>query len=124
MIKSLKIYNKHHHGAWKGMHMIEMETLGSRLKKLRIDKKLKQWQMADLIGVNKKQISAYENDTRQPSYDILIRIAQIFSVSTDYLLGCRLTRTIEAEGLTTAEYHLINQLVEGMIEKNKHLHDI
>ena len=105
--------------------MIEMETLGSRLKKLRIDKKLKQWQMADLIGVNKKQISAYENDTRQPSYDIfIIRIAQIFSVSTDYLLGCRLTRTIEAEGLTTAEYHLINQLVEGMIEKNKHLHDI
>lgn len=113
-----------YHGAWKGMHMIEKETLGNRLKKLRLDKQLKQWQMADLIGVNKKQISAYENDTRQPSYDILVRIAQIFSVSTDYLLGCRLTRTIEAEGLTTAEFHRVNQLVSSMVEKNKQLQDI
>ncbi len=115
---------RHHHGAWKGMHMIEKETLGSRLKKLRLDKKLKQWQMADLIGVNKKQVSAYENDTRQPSYEILVRIAQIFSVSTDYLLGCKRTRTIEAEGLTTAEFLLVNQLVSTMVEKNRRLQDI
>ena len=64
-----------------------IDSLGYRLKQLRQERKLKQGQVADIIGVNKRQISAYENDSRQPSYDILIRLAVLYHVSTDYLLG-------------------------------------
>ena len=49
-----------------------IDSLEYRLKQLRQERKLKQGQVADIIGVNKRQISAYENDSRQPSYDIQI----------------------------------------------------
>ena len=38
--------------------------------------------------MTKSAISSYENGSRLPSYDILIKISRIFKVSTDYLLGC------------------------------------
>ena len=61
-------------------------TFASRLRQLRLDKNLRQEQVAKLIGVNKSAISTYENNTRQPSFDILVRLATLYRVSTDYLL--------------------------------------
>lgn len=101
------------------MHMID--SLGSRLKQLRQDKKLRQEQVADLIGVNKKQVSAYENDSRQPSYDILVRFAQLYRVSTDYLLGCNQKMTIDVSGLSATDFAIITDLVADLTEKNKKL---
>lgn len=101
-----------------------IDSLGSRLKQLRQDKKLRQEQVADLIGVNKKQVSAYENDSRQPSYDILVRFAVLYRVSTDYLLGCNQKKTIDVSGLTSTEFALVSELVADMTEKNKRLDDV
>jgi len=92
-----------------------IDSLGYRLKQLRQERKLKQGQVADIIGVNKRQISAYENDSRQPSYDILIRLAVLYQVSN---------RTLDVSGLTRAEYTMIADLVESMSEKNKKLEDM
>lgn len=99
------------------MHMID--SLGSRLRQLRTMKKLRQEQVANLISVNKKAVSAYENDARQPSYDILIRFANLYRVSTDYLLGCTSNKTLDVTGLTVKELALITELVLVMQEKNK-----
>ena len=66
--------------------------LSTRLRQLRMDKQLRQDQVARLVGVSKGAISAYETDIRQPSYDILIRLANLYRVSTDYLLGREDTR--------------------------------
>ena len=102
-----------------------IDSLGYRLKQLRQERKLKQGQVADIIGVNKRQINAYENDSRQPSYDILIRLAVLYHVSTDYLLGFQVSnRTLGVSGLTRAEYTMIADLVESMSEKNKKLEDM
>ena len=60
-------------------------TFASRLKQLRLNKNLRQEQVANLIGVNKSAISTYENNTRQPSFEILVRLATLYRVSTDYL---------------------------------------
>ena len=104
-------------------HMID--SLGYRLKQLRQEKNLKQSQVADIIGVNKNQISAYENNARQPSYDILIRLAVLYHVSTDYLLGFQVSnRILDVSGLTRSEYTMIAALVESMSEKNKKLEEI
>ena len=59
-------------------------NFGNRLKTLRIKKKLTQQQLADLLGLTKSVISAYENGLRYPAYDVLIKIARIFKVSTDF----------------------------------------
>ncbi|MDD3184553.1 MAG: helix-turn-helix transcriptional regulator [Anaerostipes sp.] len=101
-----------------------IDTLGSRLRQLRQSKKLRQEQVADLIGLNKSAISAYETNTRQPSYDILIRLATLYRVSTDYLLGCQGNRMIDVSNLTEAEFALITELVADMTEKNKRLEEL
>ena len=68
--------------------------LSVRLKQLRLDKQLRQEQVARLVGVSKGAISAYETDIRQPSYDVLIRLANLYRVSVDYLLGITDDRTL------------------------------
>ena len=48
---------------------------------------LSQEQLARLLGVDRSTISSYESNVRQPPLDTLSRIADVFGVSTDYLLG-------------------------------------
>ena len=64
-----------------------MVDFGKKLKELRINAKLTQAQLGELIGVTKSVISFYELQERSPSPDVLIKLSQVFHVSTDYLLG-------------------------------------
>ena len=93
--------------------------LSVRLKQLRLDKQLRQEQVARLVGVSKGAISAYETDIRQPSYDVLIRLANLYRVSVDYLLGRTNDRTLDISGLTTHEAAMISELVASMTMKNQ-----
>ena len=95
-----------------------IELLGDRLKELRTICRYSQSKVASIIGVNKKQISAYENNIRQPSYDILLRFASLYRVSTDYLLGYTEKRTLDISELSRLEAHLISELVHDMSKKN------
>ena len=93
--------------------------LSVRWKQLRLDKQLRQEQVARLVGVSKGAISAYETDIRQPSYDVLIRLANLYRVSVDYLLGRTDDRTLDISGLTTHEAAMISELVASMTMKNR-----
>ena len=64
-----------------------MINFGNKLKLLRLQDNMTQEQLAQKLNLTKSVISAYETGLRLPSYDVLIRIAKIFNVSTDYLLG-------------------------------------
>jgi hypothetical protein len=103
------------------MHMIT--NLSVRLRQLRLDKRLRQDQVARLVGVSKGAISAYETDIRQPSYDVLIRLANLYRVSADYLLGRTDDRTLDISGLTAREVVMITELVASMSAKNKKLEE-
>ena len=99
-----------------------IETMGERLKRLRLDKKLRQEQLAQRLGVSISTVSSYEMDVRQPPYDILAKYAAIFRVSADYLIGGSSSdATINAAGLNQEELHLITGLVDDLTEKNKQL---
>ena len=98
--------------------------LSMRLRQLRVDKHLRQEQVANLIGVTKGAVSAYENDIRQPPYDVLIRLANLYRVSTDYLLGRQDMRTLDISGLTSAEAVAISDLVASMTAKNQKLEEL
>ena len=58
-----------------------------RLKELRVERTLSQVQLAKAIGVSQRSISNWENGERQTDYETLEKVAEFFSVSTDYLLG-------------------------------------
>jgi transcriptional regulator with XRE-family HTH domain len=98
-------------------------SIGTRLKELRQNKNLRQDQLAELIGVSKSTVSSYENEGRQPSYDILVSLARVFRVSTDYLLGLTDSKNIDVSGLTEHEVNVICELVSMMAEKNERLNE-
>lgn len=97
--------------------------LSTRLKQLRLDKRLRQEQVARLVGVSKGAISAYETDIRQPSYDVLIRLANLYRVSTDYLLGRTDNRSLDISDLTAHEAAIVSELVASMTAKNQKLEE-
>lgn len=91
-----------------------MVNFGNVLKTLRLKKGMTQAQLAQKLGVTKSVISAYETGLRLPSYDILIHIAKLFNVSTDYLLGMENKREIDLSGLTEDEITALLALIKAM----------
>jgi len=91
-------------------------SIGEQIKRLRTSKKMTQSELSNRINVTKATISAYENGTRQPSYDILIKIAAFFNVSTDYLLGLE-KPSVNYEGLSDREIRAIMNIVDVLREK-------
>jgi Predicted transcriptional regulators len=64
-----------------------MKIFAERLRELRKLHKINQSKLAEVLSINQRQISYYENDTNEPSLESLIALADYFSVSVDYLLG-------------------------------------
>lgn len=58
-----------------------------KLKELRIDSGKTQKEIADYLNVKQNTYSQYENGKRQVPIDALIRLAEFYDVSVDYLLG-------------------------------------
>ena len=58
-----------------------------RLKKLRKARKISQLKLALDLNMNQNSISRYENCEREADYETLIKFADYFDVSLDYLLG-------------------------------------
>ena len=63
-----------------------MNKFHERLKELRKERQIKQSELAALLSVDQRTISNWENGLREPDYNMLIKIASVFEVSTDYLL--------------------------------------
>lgn len=61
--------------------------IGERLKKLRKSRGFEAQYIAKLLNVAKSTYSGYENNKSVPNYETLKKLADIFNVSTDYLLG-------------------------------------
>jgi len=78
-----------------------------RLREIRCNRKLTQKQVADQIGCSPGAYSKYENGDREPSIDILNRLADFYGVSVDYLIG---RDVLEHRALTTFEKELIQRL--------------
>ena len=57
-----------------------------RLRELRLARKMSQQRLAIELSMSQNTISSYENCEREPGIDELIRIADYFNVSLDYLL--------------------------------------
>ncbi|MBE5756729.1 MAG: helix-turn-helix transcriptional regulator [Clostridiales bacterium] len=60
-----------------------------RIKELRVENKLNQGKLAEILGVKQSCVSKWERGETLPDIEMLISIAEAFSVSTDYLLGVK-----------------------------------
>lgn len=91
---------------------------GSKLKELRTQAGLTQLQLAQRMGITKSVVSFYELQERIPSPDVLIKLAGIFHVSTDYLLGLDKRETIDISGLAKEDVAIMRTLAESLRKKN------
>lgn len=91
----------------------------NRLRELRTQAGLTQLQLAQQLGITKSVISFYELSERAPSPDVLIRIARIFHVSTDYLLGLDKKETLDISGLDKSDIALLRALTDSLRQKAK-----
>lgn len=90
-----------------------------RIKYLRQTRDLTQVQLAVKLGVAKQSISNWENDNIMPSVEMLEKIADFFSVSTDYLLGREKRKnedgsTIDVAGLSPHQIEHIMLIIEDL----------
>ena len=58
-----------------------------RLKELRARYRISQAELASKLGVAQQTVASWETDKSSPNYSLLTKIAQIFNVSSDYMLG-------------------------------------
>ena len=58
-----------------------------QLKNLRVENNLSRAQLAEKLNVSVRLVSYWENGERECDFDMLIKIANLFAVSIDYLLG-------------------------------------
>ncbi len=88
--------------------------LGERIRQLRTARNISQVTLARHLSVTKQSVSNWENDNIQPSIDMLVQIAQYFSVSTDYLLGLDDHRYLEIKGLSDETVSHIQQIIDDI----------
>ena len=89
------------------------------LKNLRTSKGLTQTQLAQRLWLNKSIISAYENETRVPSLEALIKLSNEFNVSMEYLLGIEREKTIDVTGLNEEQLAVVSSLIELLKKEGK-----
>ncbi|MCQ6530528.1 helix-turn-helix domain-containing protein [Bacillus mycoides] len=70
---------------------------GQRLKALRLEKGMTQQQLADVLEIEKSNISRFESGKQSPSSENTVKMAKLFNVSVDYLLGLSAHKTLDKE---------------------------
>ncbi len=93
--------------------------LNERIKHLRTARGLSQVELARMLNVTKQSVSNWENDNIQPSIEMLVNLAKVFSVSSDYLLGLDNRRYIDVSGLLEIEATHIQQLIDDIIQRKQ-----
>lgn len=84
---------------------------GYRLKKLRKNKRMTQEGAATRLGVSKTTISGYENNVKNPSLETLTKLASLYGVSTDYILGLEKRKMVAIDGLSASQEEIIRRLI-------------
>ncbi len=90
---------------------------GERIKELRTSLGFNQVEMAKALSVSKQSISNWENSNILPSIDMLERIADMYSVSTDYLLGRTDNRTLDVTGLNPKQIRHLQCIINDLRDK-------
>lgn len=89
---------------------------GERIGQLRRSRSLSQVELAGLLHVSKQTVSNWENNNILPSIEMLVKIADVFAVSTDFLLERDNRCYLEITGLSDRQLAHIRQIIEDILE--------
>lgn len=92
-----------------------MAAFGELLAELRMDRKMTQKELANILHVSIGTISNYEKGVHFPDVEKLLNLADYFQVTTDYLLGrcaCKISPDVFAEPVV--EGKTVGELIRGL----------
>lgn len=92
--------------------------IAEKVKFLREQKQMTQTDLAKKLNITRSSVNAWEMGISVPSTQYIVELANLFSVSTDYLLGVEKTSTIDISGLTEKDIEIIYSLAEHLKTKN------
>ena len=94
-------------------------VLAERLKMLRTERNFTQDLISKRISISRSMIASYELGVRQPSLEVLVSLARLYRVSTDYLLGVEDTRPIVIYGLDERQAAVINEMADLLADNTQ-----
>lgn len=92
--------------------------VADRIRFLRERMQLTQTELSKKLGITRSSVNAWEMGISIPFTQYIVELADIFSVSTDYLLNVNSTSTISVRGLTERDVALVYELVAHLRNKN------
>ena len=95
--------------------------IGDKIRNLRTNAKMTQPELAEKLGVSRSAIASYENNSRQPSSQIIVKLSQIFNISTDYFLTDSRHEIVDISGLTNSQKKAVHDLIKAFKFANDEL---
>lgn len=92
--------------------------VADRIKFLREQMQLTQTDLSKRLGITRSSVNAWEMGISTPSTQYIVELAEIFSVSTDYLLNISTSATVSVQGLTEDDVDLVYGLITHLRKKN------
>ena len=99
-----------------------IDTIGSRIARLREQNGLSQADLAKRMNISRAGVQSWECGENYPSTDNLISLAKIFHVSTDYLLDINATKTVNLDNYSSDEQGIVFRLLQYFDESATALH--
>jgi transcriptional regulator with XRE-family HTH domain len=90
----------------------KMLDFGTKLKELRKGAGMTQTTLANRLNMTKSIVSYYEHHERAPSPEVMIRLSEIFHVTTDYLLGVNDKKMIDVTDLDDEAVNALLIMIE------------
>ena len=92
--------------------------VADRIRVLREQKGFTQTELAKRLKITRSSVNAWEQGISVPSTQYIVELAEIFKVSTDYLLCVDNTATVSVAGLDEKDIQLVHSLIAHLREKN------
>ena len=92
--------------------------VADKIKFLREQIGFTQSDLAKRLGITRSSVNAWEMGISVPSTQYLVELANIFRVSTDYLLGMKTSAAVSVEGLTKEDVEMVYALINHLWRKN------
>ena len=91
--------------------------VADRIKMLREQRGFTQASLSKELGITRASVNAWEMGISVPSTQYVVELADIFKVSTDFLLGVDTTASVSVAGLTEADIFLVHQVINHLRNK-------
>jgi transcriptional regulator with XRE-family HTH domain len=93
--------------------------VSDKIKFLRDKNNMTQTDLAKKLNLTRSSVNSWEQGLNVPSTPLIVELARLFQVSTDYLLGVDNTSSLDTSGLSEADSQIIYGLIKHLRELNK-----